>query len=174
MERAVKPDPDTKATAAERLTQSGKWYGREGLEGVDVSTLRLDVVLVTVWRQRPEAFLSDAAMTPHSAASHAVNVVEPFQMKRFGKLKLGRNKDDPVDALLIAEYCRLLFPRIWSPPSRQIKRLRGLLRLRDGLKVAIVQGPTGPRPVGSTIPRFRSWRASSPACEASRPAQTQQ
>ena len=138
--------------------------------GIDVSKLRLDVVLVTASRQWPKAFPNDAAgwkaiiawiaavqpgslhacmeatgrygegaATALSAAGHAVSVVNPFQIKSFGKLKLGRNKTDPVDALLIAEYCRLFVPPIWSPPSRQMKRLRELVRLREALKVAIVQ-----------------------------------
>lgn len=135
--------------------------------GIDVSKARLDVLLMAGGQKRAKVFRNDpaghralidwlrdrpvhacmeatgrygeqAAIALH-AAGHAVSVVNPFQIKSFGKLRLGRNKTDPVDAELIAEYCRLFEPPLWAPPSPAMRRLRELVRLRESLKTAIVQ-----------------------------------
>lgn len=135
--------------------------------GIDVSKERLDVLLLADGRRRPKAFRNDAAghralvawidsEDVHAcmeatgrygeaaalallAAGHAVSVVNPFQIKSFGKLRLGRNKTDPIDAELIAEYCRLFSPPVWTPPTPALRRMRELVRLRESLKTAIVQ-----------------------------------
>ena len=43
-------------------------------------------------------------------AGHRVSVVNPAQIKHFGRAKLGRNKTDRADAALICDYCRLFEP----------------------------------------------------------------
>lgn len=135
--------------------------------GIDVSKARLDVLLMAGGQKRAKAFRNDPAghralvewlrdRRVHACmeatgrygeqaaialytAGHAVSVVNPFQIKSFGKLRLGRNKTDPVDADLIAEYCRLFDPPLWTPPTAAMRRLRELVRLRESLKTAIVQ-----------------------------------
>lgn len=139
----------------------------KGWLGIDVSKGRLDVLLAAGGRKRAKAFRNDAAghralvawlgdQPVHACmeatgrygeqvaiallkAGHAVSVVNPFQIKSFGKLRLGRNKTDPIDAELIAEYCRLFEPPLWAPPSAALRRLRELVRLRESLKIALVQ-----------------------------------
>ena len=59
-------------------------------------------------------------------AGHRVSVVNPAQIKHFGRVKLGRNKTDRADAALICDYCRLFEPATWTPPSAALRQLRDL------------------------------------------------
>lgn len=61
-------------------------------------------------------------------AGHRVSIVNPAQIKHFGRAKLGRNKTDRADAALICDYCRLFEPAAWSPPSAALRQLRDLVR----------------------------------------------
>src|SRR5687767_9532862 len=72
-------------------------------------------------------------------AGHRVSIVNPAQIKHFGGAKLGRNKTDRVDAALICDYCRLLEPAAWSPPSAALRQLRDLVRTREALAASRVE-----------------------------------
>jgi transposase len=72
-------------------------------------------------------------------AGHRVSVVNPAQIKHFGRVKLGRNKTDRADAALICEYCRLLEPAAWTPPSAALRQLRDLVRTREALNASRVE-----------------------------------
>ena len=72
-------------------------------------------------------------------AGHRVSVVNPAQIKHFGRVKLGRNKTDRADAALICDYCRLFEPAAWSPPSAALRQLRDLVRTREALNVSRVE-----------------------------------
>ena len=61
-------------------------------------------------------------------AGHRVSVVNPAQIKHFGRVKLGRNKTDRADAALICDYWRLFEPASWIPPSAALRQLRDLVR----------------------------------------------
>jgi transposase len=63
-----------------------------------------------------------------------VSVVNPVQIKYFAKVKLSRNKNDKVDSKIIAEYCRLMGPRLFSSRSSQQKYVRELIQLEDTLR----------------------------------------
>lgn len=70
---------------------------------------------------------------------HLVSVVNPSQVKNFARSKLTRNKTDSVDADLVAEFCLLLKPLRWSPPSPAKRRLRDLVRLREPLLASLIE-----------------------------------
>ena len=72
-------------------------------------------------------------------AGHRVSIVNPAQIKHFGRAKLGRNKTDRADAALICDYCRLFEPAAWSPPSAALRQLRDLVRTREALNVSRVE-----------------------------------
>jgi len=72
-------------------------------------------------------------------AGHRVSVVNPAQIKHFGRVKLGRNKTDRADAALICDYCRLFEPAAWSPPSAALRQLRDLVRTREALSASRVE-----------------------------------
>ena len=69
-------------------------------------------------------------------AGHRVSIVNPAQIKHFGRAKLGRNKTDRADAALICDYCRLFEPAAWTPPSAA---LRDLVRTREALTASRVE-----------------------------------
>ena len=52
---------------------------------------------------------------------------------RFARTKLGRNKTDKVDAVLIREYAELFKPGPWAPPSPAMRRLCELQTVRGGI-----------------------------------------
>ena len=62
-----------------------------------------------------------------------VSVVNPAQIKAFGRSELVRTKTDAVDAALIARFCRATQPLAWTPPAIHIRELRALIRRRETL-----------------------------------------
>jgi transposase len=72
-------------------------------------------------------------------AGHRVSVVNPTQIKHFGRAKLSRNKTDRADAALICDYCRLFEPAAWTPPSAALRELRDLVRTREALTASRVE-----------------------------------
>jgi len=68
-----------------------------------------------------------------------VSVVKPVQIKYFAKVKLSRNKNDRVDAKIIAEYARLMMPRVFEPRTSTQKYIRELIQLEDTLKIQKTQ-----------------------------------
>jgi transposase len=68
------------------------------------------------------------------AAGFRVSLVNPAQIKSFGKSELLRNKTDRIDAALIARFCRALTPPAWTPPPDAVLELRALVRRCAALK----------------------------------------
>jgi transposase len=68
------------------------------------------------------------------AAGHAVSVVNPLRIKRYGESKLHRNKTDKADAALIAEFCLKENPPLWQPLPDDVKQLRQMVRRLDDLQ----------------------------------------
>lgn len=64
-----------------------------------------------------------------------VSVVNPGSIKGFGQAENIRNKNDQIDAGLIARFCLKQQPPVWVPPSIEQRQLRGwserLLALKD-------------------------------------------
>lgn len=63
-----------------------------------------------------------------------VSVVNPSRIHNYAKCKLARNKTDPLDAALIADYCTTQNPPLWTPPAPQIQELQAMTRHLDSLK----------------------------------------
>lgn len=68
-----------------------------------------------------------------------VSVVNPYQIKQFARLTLTRNKNDIVDARVIAQFCQKISPALFTPRPPQQKQLRELIQLLDTLKAQKVQ-----------------------------------
>lgn len=64
---------------------------------------------------------------------HTVSVINPMQIKAFGRSALVRTKSDAIDAELIARFCQAHQPPAWSPPPREIRNLRAFIRRREAL-----------------------------------------
>lgn len=69
----------------------------------------------------------------HGAGWH-VSLINPAQIKAFGKSELLRTKTDKVDAALIARFARAHQPPAWTPPAPEILVLRALVRRCGDLK----------------------------------------
>lgn len=67
------------------------------------------------------------------------SIVNPLQIKCFGRAKLSRNKTDQIDAKLIAGYCEMMRPRIFVPRSQAHKEMKELSNLLDTLKMQHTQ-----------------------------------
>lgn len=67
-------------------------------------------------------------------AGHAVSVVNPARIKRYGDSKLHRNKTDKADAALIAEFCQKEKTALWTPLPPYLKQLRQMVRRLDDLQ----------------------------------------
>lgn len=73
------------------------------------------------------------AETMHSR-SYEVSIINPARIKAYANSQMRRTKTDKLDAALIADYCRTQNPRLWSPPSPEVKELRALVRHFEDLK----------------------------------------
>lgn len=62
-----------------------------------------------------------------------VVVVNPAQAKYFSRYKLRRNKTDKVDASILCVMAKEEPEHLWTPASKDVKELIGLLRVRDDL-----------------------------------------
>jgi transposase len=68
------------------------------------------------------------------AGGETVSLVNPAQIKDYGRSKLSRNKTDAIDADLIADFCRTQAPVPWTPPAPELQELRALLRQYEALQ----------------------------------------
>lgn len=68
-----------------------------------------------------------------------VSVVNPFQIKSFAKATLTRNKNDTLDAKIIAQFCQRMEPRLYQTSSAEQKELRELTKVLDMLKAQVIQ-----------------------------------
>lgn len=68
---------------------------------------------------------------------YGVSVVNPGQIKAFGRSELVRTKTDQVDAGIIARFCRAIQPPLWNPPPQHVRDLRDLIRRRETLSNVI-------------------------------------
>lgn len=67
-------------------------------------------------------------------AGHFVSVVNPYCIKSYARSKLARQKNDQIDAEIIADYCQRQEPTRWTPPSPELKKLKHLYRCSAALK----------------------------------------
>jgi len=69
------------------------------------------------------------------AHGHDVVVVNPQCIKAFSRSELRRSKSDPLDASLIAVFCKQKYDQlhIWQPLSPHYKQAREMLRRRQAL-----------------------------------------
>jgi len=95
----------------------------------NVSPEALHVVMegTGVYHEQAALALADAGVT--------VSIVNPAQVKDFGRGLAVRTKTDGVDSLVLARYGALLKPKAWVPPAPEARILQALLARR----VAIAQ-----------------------------------
>jgi len=76
-------------------------------------------------------------LADYLSVNHAVSVVNPMVIKGFAMSQLRRNKTDKLDALVIAEYCLKMRPKLWIAPSQTERDLKEQVRYRQTLENTI-------------------------------------
>lgn len=93
----------------------------------NVSIQQLHVVMegTGVYHEQAALALSDAGVT--------VSIVNPAQVKDFGRSIAVRTKTDGVDSFVLARFGALLKPMVWTPPTPEARVLKALLARRDAV-----------------------------------------
>lgn len=78
-----------------------------------------------VYHEQAALALADAGVT--------VSIVNPAQVKDFGRSLGVRTKNDGIDSLVLARYGALLKPRSWTPPTQEARVLQALLSRREAI-----------------------------------------
>ncbi len=73
------------------------------------------------------------------AAGFKVSVENPYKVKQFSRMRLTRNKNDQLDAEIIARYAQQMLPADFKPRSKVQKEIRELSQLIDTLKETLVR-----------------------------------
>jgi transposase len=76
---------------------------------------------------------ADAIAEALHDAGYAVSVINPARIAAYAKSRLSRNKTDPADAVLIAQFAQSEQPPRWTPPAPELRELRALIRHLDAL-----------------------------------------
>lgn len=99
-----------------------EWLARKG-----VSPTHLHAVMegTGVYHEQAALALVDAGAT--------VSIVNPAQIKNFGRSLAVRTKTDGVDSFVLARYGALLKPAAWQPPTPEARVLRALLARREAI-----------------------------------------
>ncbi len=92
-----------------------------------VSPSELHVVMegTGVYHEQAALALADAGVT--------VSIVNPAQVKDFGRGLAVRTKTDGVDSFVLARYGALVKPQAWTPPAPEARMLQALLARRDAI-----------------------------------------
>lgn len=95
--------------------------------GQPVSPSELHVVMEAtgVYHEQAALALADAGVT--------VSIVNPAQVKDFGRGLAVRTKTDGVDSFVLARYGALLKPAAWTSPAPEARVLQALLSRRDAI-----------------------------------------
>lgn len=66
-------------------------------------------------------------------AGAKVSIVNPAQVKDFGRGIAVRTKTDRMDSVVLARYGEMLQPPAWTPPPQEAKVLKALLARREAI-----------------------------------------
>lgn len=98
------------------------WVAKQGC-----SPAELHVVMEAtgVYHEQAALALTDAGVR--------VSIVNPAQVKDFGRGLAVRTKTDGVDSFVLTRYGALLKPAAWTPPTREARVLQALLARREAV-----------------------------------------
>ena len=93
----------------------------------NISPEALHVVMegTGVYHEQAAPALAEAGVT--------VSIVNPAQVKDFGRGLAVRTKTDGVDSFVLARYGALLKPKAWAPPAPEARILQALLARRAAI-----------------------------------------
>jgi len=116
--RKSKSVANNKAGIADLL----EWAGKQGVLPAELHAVMEGT---GVYHEQAAIALCDAEVT--------VSIVNPAQVKNFGKGLAVRTKTDGIDSLVLARYGALLKPASWTPPSQEARALQALLSRREAI-----------------------------------------
>lgn len=98
------------------------WIGKQ-----HVSPTELHVIMegTGVYHEQAALALADAGIT--------VSIVNPAQIKDFGRGLAVRTKTDGMDSYVLARYGALLKPIAWTPPAPEARMLQALIARREAI-----------------------------------------
>ncbi|MEO7576692.1 MAG: IS110 family transposase, partial [Massilia sp.] len=95
---------------------------------------KADMATMHICMEATGVYYEALALALHEAGLK-VSVVNPSCIKGFGRSENIRNKNDAIDAGLIARYCAAMRPELWTPPPLEQRQLRAwstrVLALKD-------------------------------------------
>ena len=106
--RKTKAVPNSKDGVAALL----EWTGKQNISAAD---LHVVMEATGVYHEQAAIALADAGAT--------VSIINPAQVKDFGRGLAVRTKTDGVDSAVLARYGALLKPAAWQPPLHQAREL---------------------------------------------------
>lgn len=116
--RKTKAVPNTKAGIGDLLT----WVAKHAAAP---EMLHVIMEATGVYHEQAALALADSGVT--------VSIVNPAQVKDFGRGLAVRTKTDGVDSLVLARYGALLKPVAWTPPVPEARMLQALLSRREAI-----------------------------------------
>ncbi len=114
----------TKVVANSRAGIAGllEWAAKQG---VAAGELHVVMEATGIYHEQAALNLADAGAT--------VSIINPAQVKDFGRGLAVRTKTDGVDSYVLARYGALLKPAAWTPPAPEARMLQALLSRRDAI-----------------------------------------
>lgn len=108
-------------------TQSGivdllAWVAKQN---VSPETLHIVMEATGIYHEQAAMALADAGVI--------VSIINPAQVKDFGRGLAVRTKTDGVDSVVLARYGALLKPKAWVPPPQEARVLQALLVRREAI-----------------------------------------
>lgn len=116
--RKTKVVSNTKAGVADLLAWAAK-------QGCPPEALHVVMEGTGVYHEQAALALADANVR--------VSIVNPAQVKDFGRGLAVRTKTDGVDSFVLARYGALLKPAVWIPPAPEARLLQALLVRREAI-----------------------------------------
>ena len=110
------------ANSSSGVTNFLTWIGKQ-----HISPNELHVVLdaTGVYHEQVALALTDAGVR--------VSIVNPAQVKNFGRGLAVRTKTDGMDSYVLARYGALLKPVVWTPPAPEARMLQAMLARREAI-----------------------------------------
>src|SRR5471030_970538 len=94
---------------------------------------KIPLSVMHVCMEATGVYSEPVALALHQAGL-VVSVVNPACIKGFGHSENIRNKNDAIDAGLIARYCAAMKPTVWTPPPLAQRQLRAWTLRLESLK----------------------------------------
>ncbi len=94
-------------------------------QNVSPGVLHVVMEATGVYHEQAAMALADVGIT--------VSIVNPAQVKDFGRGLAVRTKTDGVDSFVLARYGALLRPAAWTPPAPEARMLQALLSRREAI-----------------------------------------